>query len=257
MPNSVEKTMMILRAVSDGKGEPVSLERISAVCGINKSTASHILKVLSASGYLRRVSHSLGYITGPELHMLTRYGRYGEDIITECHPILEHLHKKCGGTAVFSVLADGKKYIIDRVSDVSLYSDNDASILGDDLYRTVTGRVLLAAAPLDAALSVYDSIGAPRKGEWNEARTRDSFISELSHISRLSCYSCINESVGNYSWLSFACAVRRGGMCVGAIGLALRYESNDMLPCKADIEKIRKTVTKSKTELERRLDFDT
>ncbi|MBE6705485.1 MAG: hypothetical protein E7583_09495, partial [Ruminococcaceae bacterium] len=121
MPNSVEKTMMILRAISDGKGTPVTLERISSDTGINKSTLSHIVSTLAKSGYLQRVSHNEGYIIGPELHFLTRYGRYGEDIISVCNPILEHLARITDATAVFAILGGDKKYIIDRVSPGDIY----------------------------------------------------------------------------------------------------------------------------------------
>lgn len=255
MPNCTEKTMLILRTLSDSRGVPVSLERLSHITGINKSTASHILKSLSAGGYVHRVSHTLGYLPGPELYMLTRYGRYGEDIITECHPLLDYLYRKCGGTAVFALINKDRKYIIDRVSEDNLYLDGDAGILRDDVYRTVTGRVLLASMPLDEALEIYDSLGSPKRSEWSEVRTRQGFVSELSRISALPCYSMQNKS-GDRIWLSFACAVRRNGTCVGAIGLALRFFENDTLPSEAERLGIRDTVIACKNELERRLGFN-
>ncbi len=255
MPNCTEKTMLILRALSDSRGIPVTLERLSEITGINKSTASHILKTLTLGGYVHRVSHTLGYLPGPELHMLTRYGRYGEDIITECHPILDYLYRKCGGTAIFALINKDKKYIIDRVSADNLYLDGDAGILRDDVYRTVTGRALLAAMPLDEALEIYDSLGNPKRSEWSEVRTRRDFVAELSRISEMSCYSLQNKN-GDRIWLSFACAVRKNGACVGAIGLALRFSEGDTLPSDAERLEIRDTVIACGRELERRLGFN-
>ena len=255
MPNCTEKTMLILRALSDSKGVPVALERLSEITGINKSTASHILKTLCFGGYVHRVSHTLGYLPGPELHMLTRYGRYGEDIITECHPILEYLYRKCGGTAVFALINKDKKYIIDRVSDDNLYHDGDAGILRDDIYRTVTGRVLLASMPLDEALEIYDSLGNPDRSEWSEVRTRGDFLEELSKIAEMPCYFLKIKS-GDRVWLSFACAVHRNGICVGAIGLALRFSELSSLPSEAETADILRTVIACRNELERRLGFN-
>lgn len=252
MPNSVEKTMIILRAVSDGKGAPVTLERISADTRINKSTLSHIVSTLSKSGYLQRVSHTEGYIIGPELHFLTRYGRYGEDIISVCHPILEYLNRRTDALAVFAVLGNEKKYIIDRVSSQNIYNDGDATILNDDIYRTVTGRVLLANITSDRALEIYNRLGAPDKDTWQKAMTMEGFLSQLNIIRETPCYYIKNIS-GNFVWHSFAVPIFDRKKCEGALGLAIR---NDISTDDAvDIEGYTSLMLKCKRETERRLRF--
>ena len=252
MPNSTEKTMMILRCVSDGKGNPVSLEKISRDTGINKSTASHIVSKLTEGGYLQKISHSLGYTVGAELHLLTRYGRYGEEIIRECHPILEYLSRKSGHTSVFSILSGSRKYIIDRVSPEGIYDDESASIINDDIYRTVTGRVLLAHIPRDQAISIYGTLPKPDSTSWQEATSLDGYLRELSEIKKQSCYS-IKPEGSRFLWHSFACPIYRGKKLIGAIGLAIRgtdavdYEENEC--------KYTELMMKCKRELERRLNF--
>ena len=52
MANSVEKTMIILRALSNCKNNPIRLAELSQITGINKSTTSHILKTLCDNGYV-------------------------------------------------------------------------------------------------------------------------------------------------------------------------------------------------------------
>lgn len=254
MPNSVEKTMLILKALSGSREKPMSLELISDITKINKSTACHILKVLCRDGYVTRASHTLGYLLGPELYMLTRYGRYGEDIISHCHPLLEYVHGKYGGTAVFALLGEGKKYIIDRACDSFIYGDRDASILDDDVYRTVTGRVLLAAMPFDKALEYYEKSGKPKDGEWKGAETREGFIRTISKIRELDYYSNLTQN-GNFYWLSFACPVYKFGRCLGALGLANRYDDISELPSMAEQTKRGEFLVKCRKELERRLEF--
>ena len=253
MPNSVDKTMMILRVVSDGRGNPVSLEKISAVTGINKSTASHIISRLCVGGYLLKVSHSLGYTIGPELHILTRYGRYGEKIITEAKPILEYLHRQTGAVAIFAIIAGDKKYIIDRHPENAIYKDTEAYILGDDLYRTVTGRVLLANITTDKALEIYKTLGIPKGEEWKEALTVDGFLSELSKIRSTECYY---QKTGDLKsiWHSFAVPVYMGKKCEAALGLAVNVENTSHSKC-FDITKHSALMIKCKKEIERRLKF--
>jgi len=253
MPNSVEKTMMILRAISDGKGTPVTLERISSDTGINKSTLSHIVSTLAKSGYLQRVSHNEGYIIGPELHFLTRYGRYGEDIISVCHPILEYMNRKTDALAVFAVLGNEKKYIIDRVSSQNIYSDNDATILNDDIYRTVTGRVLLANVVPDRALEIYKRLGTPDKDTWQKAVTMEGFLSQLCIIRDTPCYYIKNIS-GGFVWHSFAVPIFDRKKCEGALGLAIKNDISNSTD--VDINGYTALMLKCKKEAERRLRFN-
>ena len=161
MPDCVQKVMMILRELSDAVGRPVPLAVLSERTGIHKSTLSHILKDLCDEHYVVRVSHTEGYVLGPETYLLTRYGRYGKDIIHECHPILRYINKEIGGTAVFAVVKSNVKYIIDRIADEGVYKDEGADLLVDDLYRTVTGRVILANIPLVDALDIWERNGLP------------------------------------------------------------------------------------------------
>ena len=252
MPNSVEKTMIILRAISDGKGAPVSLERISSDTGINKSTLSHIVSILTKSGYLQRISHNEGYIIGPELHFLTRYGRYGEDIISVSHPILEYLNKRTDALAVFAVLGNEKKYIIDRVSSQNIYRDGDAAILNDDIYRTVTGRVLLANAAPDRALEIYKKLGAPDTSTWQKAVTTEGFLSQLCIIRDTPCYY-IKSSSGSFVWHSFAVPIFDRKKCEGALGLAIRNDNTS--DNTVEIEGYTALMLKCKRETERRLKF--
>ena len=252
MPNSTEKTMLILRCVSDGKGNPVSLEKIATETGINKSTASHIVSKLTEGGYLQKISHTLGYTIGAELHLLTRYGRYGEEIIRECHPILEYLSRKSGHTAVFSILSGSRKYIIDRVSPEGIYTDESASIISDDIYRTVTGRVLLAHIPRDQAMSIYGTLPKPDSTSWQEATSLDGYLRALSEIKGLPFYS-IKSGHNIYFWHSFACPIYKGKKFIGAIGLAVRTTNDEN--CAEDEERYADLMIKCKRELERRLNF--
>ena len=247
MANSVEKTMQTLRALSDSRGKAVTLSDLSAKTGINKSTLSHIIKVLCQDGYVSRVSHREGYTVGPELFFLTRYGRFGEEITSSCHSILEYLSRETGGTAIFSVLNKGKKYIIDYVEGDISYRDSGASILSDDLYRTVTGRKLLSVLPVDEAIEVFRQNGLPESGIWDEVKDEQGYLSELERIKDI-------DVLVNYTSYKddrlFSCAtlIYKGERAVAALGFA-------MLSKGTDEKHISALIGKCKHEAERRLKF--
>lgn len=247
MANSVEKTMIILRAIADSKDGPITPTRLSEKTGINISTLSHILRVLQKEGYVKRVSHNEGYTVGPELFFLTRYGRFGEEITSSCHSILEYINKQTGGTALFSVLHKGRKYIIDYVEGHVSYKDSGATILSDDLYRTVTGRKLLAALPTFESLEVFRSQGVPEPSTWDEVKDEESFIRELQKLSQTEIYVRLTTSRGR-RLLSIATIINKNAKPVASLGLAVLA---DKVSEEAAVELIRRC----KKEIERRLNF--
>ncbi len=250
--NCVQKTMLILRILADAKGKSVTLSDISELTGINKSTASHIIKDLCCMGYVTRVSHREGYTTGPELFFLTRYGRFGGEYVSICHPLLEWLCKKTGGTAILAVVEGGKKYIIDYVEGDLHYKDSGAFIMGDDLYRTVTGRVILANIPTHEALEIFNENGVPPKGHWNEVCDRESFLHELSLIRKDSVFGMINENEGRVL-CSFASALFSGAKCLGALGLVVAREEKTLDG--GELAGINELVSRARKEFQRRLEF--
>lgn len=247
MANSVEKTMQVLRRLSDCRGKAVTLASLSEQTGINKSTLAHTVKVLCEKGYVTRVSHKEGYTVGPELFFLTRYGRFGEEITSGCHSILELLNRETGGTAIFAVISKGKKYIIDYVEGHISYRDSGATILSDELYRTVTGRKLLSALPTDEAIEVFRQNGVPEPGIWEEVKSEGDYLRELGRLKNTEVYVKYTSYSGR-ELMSCAALVYKGDRCMAALGLVLFSDQTDR-------EGVTDLVLKCKREAERRLNF--
>ncbi len=254
MPNSVEKTMQLLRALSDARGAPVSLADLSERLAIHKSTLSHILKVLVEKRYVLRVSRSEGYTLGPELYVLTRYGRFEEELITLCRPILRMLTREGGGTALLAVLKGSHKYVIDYIDGEDFFSGEErgsgrANILDDKIYRTVTGRVLLANSSRPDALAIFEELGCPTAADWPGIDGRDSFLAELERIRRMPVYYWMNPAAsGNFD--SWAVPLMKKGICVGALGYAIEGDSG------VDPARMERLMKKCRQEAGRRLAFD-
>ncbi len=251
MPNAVQKTMLILRALSDGQGCPITVSTISAKTGINYSTVSHILKTLCADNYVIRVSHNEGYLLGPELHYLTRYGNYGKSLVDVCHPILHWLNKNSGGTALLAVLSGKQKYVIDRVENESIYKDFESNIIIDGLARTATGRVILAHMQICDALEIFSELELPMMG-WSEVTDRDSFLKQLSEIRQKKLYHhCFNQSDAH--WDSWAIPVMAKHKCIGAVGLAMKRRLGDPMLTQEEFARIDSLMEKSYREISRRM----
>ncbi len=248
MANSVEKTMQVLRALADSRGRAVTLSDLSDETGINKSTLSHIIKVLCSKGYVTRISHREGYTVGPELFFLTRYGRFGEEITSSCHSILELLNRETGGTAIFAVLNGGKKYIIDYIEGHVHYNDSPAFILSDDLYRTVTGRTLLSRLSSFEATRIFRENGLPKEGHWDAVKNEKDFLFELSKIRRLPFISEIFHSE-KCTLISLAAPIYKNQKCIAALGLVLEKKEE------TNLKRLEALFLRCVREAERRLEF--
>ena len=168
MIQSVHKAMRILSVIADGKSAPVSLAHIAAETGWPKPTCAHIVETLCRDGYVQRVSHSEGYRLGPALYHLTRYGRYDEELISLCHPVLKWMERTAQATAILTVVENRQKFIIDYVDTEQKMFPEYQQIRTDNLYRTATGRMLLSRMDRRQVEEIYRQYGNPAAGEWDE-----------------------------------------------------------------------------------------
>ncbi len=254
MSNCVEKTMLILRAISDCHGSPMSLNCICEKTQINKSTASHIIKTLCDSGYMQRISKNIGYLPGPELFFLTRYGSYSQDVLQISHPLLEWLHEKTHDTVIFAIMKNERKYIIDRVIGNLDYLDKKADILNDNLFKTVTGRILLAHLPEYEAATIYRNNKHKIIIDWPEANTESKYMRQLSIIKSLPVYFVRIKSE-NKTLESFATAVMHNGKCIGSLGGVITIDEGSPSTNDKVLQEIFCSLLKCAKEIARRITF--
>lgn len=256
MINSINKCMRILSYISDQHDQPASLKEISEKTDIPKPTVVHILNTLIAEGYVNRISHSKGYVLGPSLFYLTRYGKYNNSLISICHPVMKWLHAKTGHTIILAVIHGGKKYIIDRIDSQHHLLEEDGDILVDDIYRTATGRVLLSNMSQEDVFEIYNRYQTPTTREWKQVNTFESLKNELSKILPKDVVKTteINTKDGSVLY-GYARAIYTGINCVGALGLAAKYDSNNMDLSASEESEITKNLNKAVIEISRRLKY--
>ncbi len=248
---AVQKAMRILQVLSDASG-PLSLQQIAQTVGEPKSTCAHLLRTLLADGYAEQTRRGGGYALGPAVYCLTRHGKYNGELVALCRPVMRYLYRKTGMTVVLSILQNDCKYIIDHYDPDVRYFPEVFDIRTDDLYRTATGRLLLANQDEQTVRAVYDRHGAPAPDHWPGVTSYESLLAALAQIDPrgvLIIYSHYNDS------MSYAAPVRRDGNCLATLGVAL--------PCTcAEYEERRRTdattpalLRRAVHEIERRMKF--
>lgn len=245
MISSVQKAMNIMSVISDGRANAVTLSEIAQKTGYPKPTCSHILQTLCFEGYTEKVSHSSGYILGPATYCLTRYGRYEEELISICRPVLRIMEKRLNTTVLLSVIQSEKRFIIDAADSVHKIFKNNETISEGKIYNTATGRAILAQADYETLERVYAKYGAPKDDEWSGVTDFDSMVSTLKELRKNDIVTKKNDS----SSTSFARAIFRDMECVGAIGFSSFVKNSEH---KNSLCRILIGGTK---EIQRRLDY--
>lgn len=245
MINSVQKAMNIMAIISDGGGSAVTLSEIARITGYPKPTCSHILETLCYDGYTEKVSHTAGYIIGPATYCLTRYGRYEEELISICRPVLRMMEKRLGQTVLLTVIQSEKRFIIEAADSVHKIFTNNETIREGEIYSTATGRAILAQADSETLEKVFLRYGAPKNDEWADVTDFDSMINALKELRKSDIV--IKENINGSH--SFARAIFRDMECVGAIGFSniIKNDEHKKSLCRF--------LTSGCKEIQRRLNF--
>ena len=254
---SLKKALRILNTLSDGQNKPVTLSELSLLTGTTKSTCAHILSTLVSEGYAERVSHTKGYVLGPAAYCLSRYGKYDDEFISLCRPVMRRLYRKSECAVILAVIQGSKKFIIDYIDTDKRVFQGNGEIRPDDIYRTATGRIILANMTEEQVKEIYGKYGPPAQGEWEQVNSYESLCYELSRLEKNSIVT--TKSVREYDGAimsGYAEALFKNGECVGALGLADCSDANEDAAATAEREKkIKKLLVSGCSEICRRLSY--
>ena len=251
---SVEKALGILSALADGENAPITVSALAKTVGINRSTCAHLVKTLVACGYAQRVSHKEGYILGPEAYCLSRFGRYADEIVELCQPVMNWLYKKTGLAVVLAVIANDEKYIIKSLDKEHKVFLKDESIRSDDIYRTATGRVILANMNGADVKKIYEKLGPPKENEWSGIQTYDQLAERLAKIAKREIVVTTHRFDGVIS-IGLGGAIFKGSQCLGAVGLAATFSESEYEEFSTRKGELCEMLKKGIAEINRRLRY--
>ena len=254
MIKSVHKAMEILSVLSDARNQPVRLCEIAEYINENKSTCAHIVKTLQEDGYIKQISRSKGYVLGPATYCLSRYGRYDNELVSVCHPLIRWLNKKTGYSVILAVVEGGQKYTIDYIDSEKIFHEI-SEIMPDDIYRTATGRIIMANMNKSDIKIIFEKNGIPPKGHWDEVSSLESLESKLSEFDKKGIVQthCVRDD--GKIMLGYASAIFRYTQCVGAIGVAVLCTREEYEQFEEKENLIKHNIIKVRTEIGRRLKY--
>ena len=251
MIQSVQRAMRLLSILADANHSPVRLSELADRAELNKSTCAHLIDTLETEGYAVRISHSKGYVLGPAAYCLSRFGRYKSELVATCRPVMQYLHRQLGKTVVLAVIEANNKYIIDCIDDGDIF-EQKAHIRADDIYRTATGRAILANLDRDRLTDIFQKYGAPKAGDWPEVTSLDEMRRQLAKTDPHAVVAT-RQTQGTTVSIGYGTALFDRHGCCGAIGVAVNVSAADEKAFSAEDLHIRHLLERGANEINRRL----
>ncbi len=143
---SVSRALGILEEVGASHA-PLTVKAIARRCGLNLSTAYHLVRTLTYEGYLVRDRDGL-YVLGSSVAQRFHDLQASFDQPPEVHEVLRHLSAMTRRTAYLGRFVSGRILITDLVEGPeSPYLEDLEVGLNVAAHATVVGKVLLSSLP--------------------------------------------------------------------------------------------------------------
>lgn len=250
MNNSVNKALDILDFVSNNKGQPVSIKKISEATNINKSTVCHIIETLVDRGFLVQISKSSGYVLGIYAYNLTRYNSFQSDLVYASEPVLNWIRKETGSNALLANLINGEKFIL-KYLDVPGNKLNERGLMyKGDLYNSATGRAMLRSLDRKQIKDIVRKYGLPTKQEWDGVNSIEDLFEKLDEI-RKDKVVLYKQPVTNYEW-EYAIEIIGNKNERFALGIGINEIEK---PSEEKITKIKNVLFAAKKEIVKRMNY--
>ncbi|NLO72549.1 MAG: IclR family transcriptional regulator [candidate division WS1 bacterium] len=180
MIRALERACDLLEILSHSS-EPLGLSQLAAAANLHSATCANLLKTLMARGYVDQVAPRKGYQLGPMAYYLARQGPWRKDLVRVATPFMSGLARLTEESVVLATLHQGRWYQLAEVRGDQPVQANQVSG-GLSVYRTATGRVLLAYLPEEAYV-VLARHGMPGEA-WPEVGTNVDALAEAGRLIR-------------------------------------------------------------------------
>jgi IclR family transcriptional regulator, acetate operon repressor len=140
---SLDRGLLILETVGRS-ASPVSLGQLTAMLGIDRSSAFRLANTLKRRGFLANASVGKDYILGPSVWRLSRQYDWSRMLATIAHDHLKALAGATNETAHLAVREGRKALFIDHATTSQVISISGQTGELVPLYCTAHGKALIA-----------------------------------------------------------------------------------------------------------------
>jgi len=213
---TVKKALDLLTVLSERPDKPQSSGVLAKKVNMHPSTCSVMLKSLVKYGLVDQNGSRQGYTLGPMAYFLTRNGPYQKHIVLAAEPVMRRLVNEFQETVLLAGLSQQGRIllaIVEGNQEIQIAKDR---LFLDDIYRTATGRLLLAYLPPEERQAWIVNLGWPGTS-WPEADSEQAMNKALTQIREQGW--AINRSLAQSVQLAFP--IRQDDKVMAALGMPL------------------------------------
>lgn len=193
----LHKVFDILECLAETPERPQALKEIAGGLGQHPATCANILKTMVSRHYVEQIAPKKGYRLGPALFQISRQAPYRKDLIAAAEPLMAELAKSVNETVLLVTLRLGRRFILAQINGQQQIQVGSQALVQDTLYKTATGRLLLAYLPEQELGKIVKEHGMPGS-EWPQAGNPEAFNKVLADIRKTGrvCHTPNDELVG-------------------------------------------------------------
>lgn len=173
----------ILELLAGQPDAPQPLSWIAQRTQLHPATCANILKTLMKRGYVQQSSRRQGYTLGPMAWRLGQAAVSPDSLVQAARPVLEHLASCVQETVCLAVLQQNRRIVLLEIEGKQDLQVRGEAVASDDVYQTVTGRLLLAYLPPAQLETFLATCGLPGE-RWPGIETKEDLQTILAKIRR-------------------------------------------------------------------------
>lgn len=217
----LDKAIRILELLGENPRREVPMSEIADTLSLDRGTCAHILKSLSARGFVQQEAPRSGYQLGYKFYHITGHFVENDELTEIARKNIDELGAELNETAMLAINRNDMRVVLyHTVPDRNLVARTD---MERSIYSACAGRVIMAYYTQVHLERCLIRLGLPGKDEWPEIYLSDNpeqeLINTLTEIKQRG-YDIQHD----HEITGFAAPLFMGGHVKGSIGTYLPTE---------------------------------
>jgi DNA-binding IclR family transcriptional regulator len=176
----VHRALDILELIAQDRSRLYTLGEISGQLKLNNGTCANIIKTLVNRGYLEQEGRKTGYRLGSMSYLLTGNYSHKQELLSASTELINQFSNLMNESCILSVIKDDTRLVLYEVK-----STHELQVINKkekEVYRTSTGRMILACMEYKEQREFIRKYGLPETDVWPGVEDEDDLITELNRI---------------------------------------------------------------------------
>lgn len=178
----INRALDILELMASDRTKLFTLSEITSHLNLNKATCANIIKTMVNRGYIEQHGRMTGYKLGPMSYLLTGNYYHKQELIAAASEPMAQLTEKLNEGCILAVLKNGERVILHEVK-----STHELQVVNSkekEVYRTSTGRMILACMEKKEQINFIKKNGLPPNDAWPGITNEEELFCELQRLNK-------------------------------------------------------------------------